>query len=291
MLGTATVGEFSPNLVSDLLDMWSAPFMVNAFRAMTLVSVLGAAVGVLLVIRRESFVGHTLSVIGVPGASGAVYFGGPAALGYYLAAGIGVLALGSRRAGGGARLAGQNAAVGTFQAAALATGLLFISLYKGFLGGTSALLFGSILGITGAQVAQLAVIAALVLLALALLWRPLVFASLDPVIAASRGLRVGLLNLAYLTLLAVSAAAVAQITGGLLVFGLLVLPAATAQVVTTRPARTLVIAVILGFLIGWASLYSAYYTDYPVGFWLTSIAFAAYVIVRVGHQISDRVNG
>jgi zinc/manganese transport system permease protein len=280
--------HFSPNLIDDLIEMWSLPFMVNAFRAVTLVALLAGAVGVLVVIRRQAFVGHALSVIGLPGASGAVLLGWPAAAGYYIAAGVGVLALRSRRDASGLRYADENATVGTFQAVALATGLLFISLYKGFLGGTSSLLFGSILGVTDAQVGQLAVITLVVLLGTALLWRPLLFASLDPIVAASRGLRVPVLNLAFLALLAVTAAAVAQITGALLVFGLLVLPAAAAQLVTVRPARTVAAALVFALLIGWSALFAAYYTEYPVGFWLTTIAFGWYVLLRIVVRVVNR---
>jgi zinc/manganese transport system permease protein len=280
--------QFSPNLIDDLIEMWSLPFMVNAFRAVTLVALLAGAVGVLVVIRRQAFVGHALSVVGLPGASGAVLLGWPAAAGYYIAAGVGVLALRSRRDASGLRYADENATVGTFQAVALATGLLFISLYKGFLGGTSSLLFGSILGVTDAQVGQLAVITLVVLLGTALLWRPLLFASLDPIVAASRGLRVPVLNLAFLVLLAVTAAAVAQITGALLVFGLLVLPAAAAQLVTVRPARTVAAALVFALLIGWSALFAAYYTEYPVGFWLTTIAFGWYVLLRIVVRVVNR---
>jgi zinc/manganese transport system permease protein len=280
--------QFSPNLIDDVIEMWSLPFMVNAFRAVTLVALLAGAIGVLVVIRRQAFVGHTLSVVGLPGASGAVLLGWPAAAGYYIAAGVGVLALRSRRDASGLRYADENATVGTFQAVALATGLLFISLYKGFLGGTSSLLFGSILGVTDAQVSQLAVITAVVLLGTALLWRPLLFASLDPIVAASRGLRVPVLNLAFLVLLAVTAAAVAQITGALLVFGLLVLPAAAAQAVTVRPARMVAAALVFALLIGWSALFAAYYSEYPVGFWLTTIAFGWYVLLRVVARIVNQ---
>jgi zinc/manganese transport system permease protein len=273
--------HFSPNLIADLTDMWSLPFMVNAFRAATLVAVLGAAVGVVMVIRGQSFIGHSLAVVGLPGASGAVLLGLPAALGYYAAAGIGVLVLRSRYSPTGLRYADENATVGTFQATALATGLLFISLYNGFLGGTSSLLFGSILGVTDGQVVQLAIISATVLLALAVFWRPILFTSLDPVVAASRGLPTSSLSLVFLLLLGITAAAVAQITGALLVFALLVLPAASAQLLTTRPARAVAAAIGFALVTAWSALFAAYYTAYPVGFWLTSIAFGLYVVLRL----------
>jgi zinc/manganese transport system permease protein len=202
-------------------------------------------------------------------------------VGYYAAAGIGVVVLRSRRGASGLHYADETATAGTLQAVALATGILFISLYRGFLGGASSLLFGGILGVTDAQVAQLGGVAASLLLLLLIIWRPLLFTSLDPVVAASRGVRTSLLNLVFLVMLAVTAAAVAQMTGALLVFALLVLPAACAQLVTTRPVRAVLTAIGFGVLTAWTALFGAYYTEYPVGFWLTSIGFGLYVLLRL----------
>jgi zinc/manganese transport system permease protein len=103
-----------------------------------------------MVLRRQSFAGHSLAVVGFPGAAAAVWLGVGAATGYFafgLVAGL-VMAAQPRRAERGA--GEESAVIGTVQAFALATGMLFIGLYKGFLGGTNALLFGTFLGITGA---------------------------------------------------------------------------------------------------------------------------------------------
>lgn len=282
--------HFSPNLVGDLVHMWSYPFMLNAFRAATVVAVLAGAVGVLMVIRGQTFLGHSFAVVGLPGASGAALAGASPAVGYYAAAGVAVVAMRVRPSlGGGAgssgrtsgRYADETATVGTLQAVALALGLLFIGLYHGYLGGTTALLFGSLLGVSDDQVLQLLVVGALVLVALVLLWRPLLFASIDPAVAASRGLRVSVLNLAFLVLLATTTAAVSQLTGALLVFALLVLPAATAQQLTTRPALAVLLSIGAALLASWSALFAAFYTPYPVGFWLTTASFAIYVVARV----------
>jgi zinc/manganese transport system permease protein len=275
-------------------DMWALPFLVNAFRAGTIVAVLAAAVGWFMVLRRQSFAGHTLSVVGFPGAAGAVLLGLPVAAGYFgLATGAALLiglasGRGTPRRGG---VGDQAAVVGTVQAFCLAAGFLFVALYHGFLSGTGALLFGSFLGITSGQVVLLGVVAVAVLGVLAVLGRPLLFASVDPDVAAAAGVPVRALGLAFLVLLGLTAAAVGQITGSLLVFALLVLPPATARLVTARPLRGLLLAAGLGVAVSWAALVAAYWSPYPVGFWLTTAAFATYLLVAAGRAALLRLGG
>jgi len=171
---------------------------------------------------------------------------------------------------------------GTVQAFALACGFLFVSLYGGFLSGANALLFGTFLGITSGQVVLLAVVAAVALVGLAAVARPLLFASVDPDVAAARGLPVRVLSVLFLVLLGATAAEVSQITGTLLVFALLVVPAATAQTITPRAGRSAALTVVLGVATTWLSLSVAFYAaELPIGFVLTSVAFAGYVVARL----------
>ncbi len=280
---------FSWNLLADLQEMWSWPFMLNAFRAGTLVAVLGAIVGWFMVLRGQSFAGHTLAVVGFPGAAMAIWLGLSASAGY-LAFGvlaalvIAVLPARSRRSGGE-----ESAVVGTTQAFALACGVLFVALYQGFLSGTTALLFGGFLGVSAGQVTVLLVVAVLVLGTLAVLGRPLLFASVDAVVARAHGVPVRALDTAFLLTLAVTAAEVSQITGALLVFALLVLPAATAQRLTARPGPGLVLAVLAGLASVWLALFVAYYSPYPFGFWLTTVAFGGYLLAGLaGRRLTWR---
>jgi zinc/manganese transport system permease protein len=271
-------GAFSWNLIADLRDMWSAPFMVNAFRAGTIVAVLAALVGWFMVLRRQSFAGHTLALVGFPGAAAAVWLGIGVAYGYFafcFAAALVIAAIPQRGTRGQPQ---QSAVIGTVQSFALASGMLFVALYQGFLGGTSALLFGSFLGITASQVSTLAVVAAAGLAALAAIGRPLLFASVDSDVAAAHGVPTRALDGGFLLLLGATAAEVSQITGALLVFALLVLPPASAQVLTSRPVRSLALAVALAVVTVWLALFVAYYSPYPFGFWLTTIAFGGYVL-------------
>jgi zinc/manganese transport system permease protein len=275
------------DLVTDYRQLFEFPFMVNAFRAGTVVAIVAAAVGWFMVLRRQTFAGHTLAVAGFPGAAGAVLVGLSASVGFFafcIAAAV-LIAVLPRRGRG---FDEESAVTGTVQAFVLGCGYLFVSLYAGNLNGINALLFGSFLGITAGQVALLAILATVTVVALAVIARPLFFASIDEDVAAARGVPVRALSIAFLVLLGVAAAETSQITGALLVFALLVLPPATAQALTARPGRSLVLAVAIGLAVTWAGLAVAYYSPYPIGFWITSLAFGAYVVVRLARAVGRR---
>jgi zinc/manganese transport system permease protein len=274
--------EFSWNLLDDLRDMWSLPFMVNAYRAGTIVAVAAAIIGWFVTLRKETFAAHTVSLVGFPGAACALWLGLPVAYGYFgfsvLAAAV--IAVASRQSARG--LSDQAAVIGTTQAFALAAGMLFLSLFGGFLGNTTSLLFGTFLGITTSQVIQLAVVCALAVALVAATGRPLLFASIDPDTAQARGVPSRALAVCFLITLGATAAEVSQITGSLLVFALLVLPAATAQRLTDRIWLSVVLSVVFALAATWVSLFVAFYSPYPIGFWLTTFSFALYLATRGG---------
>jgi zinc/manganese transport system permease protein len=151
------------------------------------------------------------------------------------------------------------------------------------------LLFGSFLGITSAQVVVLLVVTVVVLGVLAWCGRPLLFASVDPLVATARGLPVRWLSTAFLVLLGATVAEVSQITGSLLVFALLVMPAATAQALSVRPRTSLVLSVVVALAITWLGLSAAFYSVYPIGFYVTSIGFVVYVVALFGSRARVRL--
>jgi zinc/manganese transport system permease protein len=274
----------SPHLSWDLLSDWEQlttyPFMVQALEAGAIVAVLAGAIGWFMVLRRQTFAGHTLAIISFPGAAAATLAAIPIAFGYFGACGLGALALAAvGREGQGGR-AGESAAIGSVQAFGLGLGFLFVGLYGGQLAGLQSLLFGTFLGITQGQVVTLLVITIVTLLLLAAVARPLFFASVDGAVARAGGVPTRFLGVAFLLLLGMAVAATAEITGALLVFALLVTPAATAQLLTARPALGLALSVVLAFLVTWIGLGIAYFSPYPVGFWVTSLSFGLYVLVR-----------
>jgi zinc/manganese transport system permease protein len=273
--------QLSWNLARDLGELLEYHFMVNSLLAGSIVAVMAGLVGWLMVLRRETFAGHTLSMMAFPGASGAALIGIPAAWGYFVFCGLGALAIGRSWSAERRSWSQQSASIGAVQSLALAVGFLFVSLYGGVLGDLENLLFGNLLGVSDGQVLALGAIAAAALALLGGLARPLLFASVDADVAEARGVPVRALSITFLLLLGFAVAATSQITGVLLVFALLVTPAATAQAITARPALSLALTVALGLLVVWLGLGIAYFSVYPAGFFITAISFAIYVSVRV----------
>jgi zinc/manganese transport system permease protein len=267
--------------VSDLEQLTEFPFMVQALEAGTIVAVMAGAIGWFMVLRRQTFAGHTLSVIAFPGAAGATLAGLPIALGYFGACGVAALALSAVGRGERGGPSSESATIGTVQAFGLGLGFLFVTLYSGQLSELESLLFGTFLGVTAAQVQTLLWVALAALAVLAAIGRPLLFASVDGAVARAAGVPTGALALAFLLLLGLAVAATAEITGALLVFALLVTPAATAQQITARPGPGLALSVALALAVTWLGLGIAYFSPYPVGFWVTSLSFGLYVAVRL----------
>lgn len=276
-----------------LLGPLAYPFMVTAIEAGTLVAVSAALVGWFVVLRQQAFASHTLAAVGFPGASAAILLGLPLWVGYFgfsIAAAL-IIALTSRRQT--ASVTGsstESAVVGTVLAVTLACGYLFVTLYRGNIQAISGLLFGSFLGITQAQVQALALATALVLAIIAAISRRLFFASVDPDVARASGVPVDRLGVVFLVVLGVSAAEAGQITGALLVFSLLILPAAAAQALVVRPDFSLLLSIGLGVAITWVGLWAAYYTDFPIGSWVTTLGFAVFVLARAKLWLDERAS-
>jgi zinc/manganese transport system permease protein len=278
----------SANPITDVRELLTFPFMVHALVAGTAVAVLAAVVGWYMVLRRQSFAGHTLSVMAFPGASGALLAGLPISLGYYIACGAAALAIGVGPGRAPSTRRGENALIGTVQATGLALGFLFLSLDRQVLGGPETLLFGTFLGITREQVWAIAALAVVALVALTLAGRPLLFATVDRQVAQARGIPIRALEAGFLLILGFTVAATSQITGALLVFALLVAPPATAQLVTIRPLPGLLLSVAFGLVIVWLGLAFAYFSIYPVGFYITSFGFGLYLLVRAATTLKRR---
>jgi zinc/manganese transport system permease protein len=273
----ADSARLSWNVVDDVRQMFAFPFMVNAFRAGTIVAVLAAVIGWFMVLRRQTFAGHTLALVGFPGAAGASLVGVSVQFGYFGFCTVAAVAIGAMPRVASQSYGEESAFIGTVQACALACGFLFVSLYGGNLSGTTSLLFGTFFGITSGQVLVLLAVAVVTITLVGLGARPLMFASIDPDVAAARGLPTRWMSIGFLVLLGVAAAEVSQVTGSLLVFALLVLPPATAQRVSARPSVSLFLGTVIALLVTWIGLSAAFFSPYPSGFWITTLAFGAYV--------------
>jgi len=271
--------QASWNLFADLSAMWSYPYCRNALIAGSIVAIMAGAMGWLMVLRKQSFLGHTLSLVAYPGAAAATALGIPILFGYYgavlIAAAVAVSS--SSRGLGGERRAA--ATTGTIQAVALAAGVLLSSLSPSFLESTTTLLFGSFLGVTSTEVLATAIVAVVVLSVLGVCARPLVLTTFDPLAGAAAGLPVRIFDAVEVLLLGVVVAAVSQITGALLVFALLVMPAAAAVQLTTKVWRSVGLSIALGLVVVWSGISIAFYLPHlPLGFTITTTGMALYLV-------------
>jgi zinc/manganese transport system permease protein len=259
-------------------------FVHNALWAGAIVAVVSGAIGVFVVARGMSFAVHAISELGFTGAAGALVIGiDPLVgiLGGSLLVGLvlGLLSLRGRE---------RDSAIGAVLAFGLGVGILFISLYQGYATEALNLLFGSIVSISDTQLRDIAIVAVIVLAGLAVLYRPLFFSSVDPEIAAARGVPLRALSVAIFLLLALATAEAIQVVGVLLVLTLVITPAAAAQQLTGRPWLALVLSVGTalvstegGILLALAQNSISPDRPWPTSFFITTISFSVYVVARL----------
>jgi zinc/manganese transport system permease protein len=264
------------NLVADLQQIFQYEFMQNAFLAGTIVAILAGVVGYFVVLRRLAFATEALSHGGFAGATGAVVLGQDVFLGLLAFTSVTGAFMGFL----GDRLRGRDVAIGGTLALSLALGSLFLTISTRFAGQAINILFGNILAIATNDVHFVAIFAVFALCALGVMFRPLLFASVDAEIADARGVPVRLLSVAFMVLLAITVSASVQVVGVLLIFALMILPAAAAQHVTAQPSQAIGLAVVLAVLYVWAGLLVGFYLPYPPSFFITAFAFLTFLGMR-----------
>jgi zinc/manganese transport system permease protein len=264
-------------LMERMPTMFEYDFMRNAFAAATVVALVAGTVGYFLVLRGQTFAGHALAHVGFTGATGAVLIGVAPLWGLVLmtlAAGIGMGLMGER-------LAQRDVAIGLVLAFSLALGLLFLHFYTAFATRATTLLFGNVLAVDIPTVFTLLGLGALSLGLLAIISRPLLFASLQPELAGAKGVSLRLYSVLFLAIVAVTTAESAQIVGVLLVFALMVGPGAAAQQVTSSVATGVLLSAILALIEAWGGITLAFYTDWPSSFWITALSVAIYLLAAL----------
>ena len=287
---------FSWNPVTDFRLMWQFEFMRNAFEAGTIIAIVAGIIGYFVVLRRSAFATHALGHVGFSGAAGAVFLGVNPVFGllaFTMSGGAGMALLGRRAAT-------RDIEIGTVLAFMLGLGLLFLSLYKGFATEAYGILFGEVLGISASGVLFTFEASAVVLAVLLLLYRRLLFASLDEDVAEAKGLPLVALGLVFMLLLAVAISIAVQVIGVLLIFALMVTPAAIAVRVTKSPLGAIVVAVVVAVVSVWFGLFVAFFAsdlpassgivaafaNAPASFFIVTTSFVLYVAVRVFLAVS-----
>jgi zinc/manganese transport system permease protein len=282
--GQGGVAPFSWNPFFDLGQMLSYEFMRNAFLAGAVVSVVAGIVGYFVILRRTAFAAHALSHVGFAGAAGAVVLSINPVWGLLAFCLGGAAVMGAL----GQHLRDRDTVIGIVLAFMLGLGVLFIALYNGYSTEAYSILFGEILGISSSDVVLTLVIGVLAVGAIGVMYRPLLFASIDEEVAVARRVPVRALSIAFLLTLGLAVAVAVQVVGVLLIFSLLVTPAAIADRLTTRPATAIGLSVVVALACTWIGLAIGYYFNYPVSFFITSLAFFGYVVTRISTGLLRR---
>src|SRR5438270_7676593 len=264
------------DLVQDVRDLLTYGFMQNAYLAGTIVAIMGGVIGYFVVVRRLAFATEALAHGGFAGATGAVLINQDVFLGLLAFCTFAGILMGWL----GDKLRGRDVAIGATLAFSLALGSLFLTVSTKRAGEATNILFGNILAISPSDVRFVVLFACLTLAAVGVLYRPLLFASVDPEIAEASGLPLRGLGVAFMVLLGFAVATAVQVVGVLLIFALLVLPAASAQHLTARPAHAIGYAVLIGVVCVWLGLLIGFYLPYPPSFFITTLTFLSYLATR-----------
>jgi zinc/manganese transport system permease protein len=264
---------------------FASPQVRTAATIGAVVAVVSAVTGVFTVIRGQSFAGHALGDVSAAGGSGALLIGLSPVAGFV---GLGIVGAGAMDMIGVRRLRGRDLATGVVLGAAIGLSALFLYLTSttgATTGATQQILFGSIFTTTSGTISVVAILGAIALVSIAAVGRPLLLSTLSPDIAAARGVPVRLVGAGYMVALAVSVGLSSLAIGAILSTALLIGPAATALRLTTRVARTLGVACLIGVLTTWLGILLAYDSYYwgsshqglPVSFFIVGVIFVTYL--------------
>jgi zinc/manganese transport system permease protein len=270
--------------LASLTSLLGEGFVQNSLAAGAIVAVVSGLVGPFVVLRNMTFAVHGIAELGFTGAAAALLIGIDPILGLI----AGSLVVASLIGALGVRGRERDAAIGVVLAFGLGLGVLFITLYDRYATGAFSLLFGTITGVSIGQVLLLAGCGIGVIVGLGLIYRPLLFASVDPDVAEARGVPIRLLSVGFLIIMAFAEAEAIQVVGVLLVLSLIVAPAAAAGRLTARPGATVLLSVAIALVASLGGILLALVTPYPVSVFTTSIGFACYLLARL---VGDRVRG
>ena len=261
--------------------MWQYGFMQHAFEAGTIVAIIAGVVGYFIVLRRSSFAAHALAHIGFAGAAGTVLLGISPIIGLLLFTSWGGIAIAIL----GRRAASRDTQIGIVLSFMLGLGVLFISLYRGYATEAYSILFGEILGISNNDVIVTFISSLGILFLTGILYRPLLFSSLDEEVAEVKGLPTLLLGIIFMLMVAVATSFAVQVVGVLLIFSLMITPAAIAHRFAKRPKQGIMISVFIALIATWLGLFISFYEPYPVSFFITSIVFFLYIITLIFQRL------
>jgi zinc/manganese transport system permease protein len=276
----------TPLLAFGYQDNWwpilISPFMRDALLGGTIVALAAGLLGFFIVVRNTAFAAHAVAHIGLPGATGAVLVGLPIGLGLGAFCVGGALVIGAL----GKRVGDREVATGTVLAMAIGLGLLFSSLATKNASTMTNVLFGNLLAISHGQLITFAGLLIFLALSVGFICRPLLFASVNPLVAQAKGVPVQALSIIFMALLGLSVTMAVQVVGTLLLFALLVTPAATAIRLTARPSIAMFISTAISVVSVWVGLGLSAMFNMPPSFVIVAIACMVWSVVQLAsHRI------
>jgi zinc/manganese transport system permease protein len=252
------------------------PLVTNSLIAAALLGLAGGLIGIFVMVRDSSFAVHGISELSFAGAAIALLFGIDVVVGGIVGSVVaaGIIAV------MGTRAKERNSSIAVLMPFGLGVGILALSLYPGRSANKFGLLTGQITAVDAVAVEWLITITTLVTVVLLLIWRPLQFSSLDPDVAAARGVQNRTLHVVFLLLLGLTVAASVQVVGALLALSLLVTPAAAALRVTTSPKLAPVLSVVFALTAALGGILLALGGSLPISPYVTTISFVIYLVCR-----------
>jgi zinc/manganese transport system permease protein len=247
-------------------------FMRHALLAGSLAAILASLVGFFVVVRQLGFAAHALGHVAFAGATGAILLGWMPILGQLLV----TLAAGITMGSLGRRLEEKDTIIGVTLALALGVGVLFLHFYRAYSGQANSILWGDLLGVSSSALHWMFWLTVLGIAFLALLSRPLWFASLSPVLAEAKSVSLSWISILFFCLLALAITLASQVVGVLLVFTLVIGPPAIALQWTRRFWSGLSLSCGIALVIVWLAIILSYYTDWPISFWISAWVFVLY---------------
>jgi zinc/manganese transport system permease protein len=263
-------------VIDQVVHLLGYDFAQNAIAAGVVIAIVSGIVSRFVVARNMAFAVHALAELGFTGAAGAILVGVSAVIGLLVGTTVTAVFIGVL----GVRVRERDSVVGVVMAFGLGLGVLFLTLYPRYATEAFTILFGTITGVNRGDVVLLIAIGIVTLGALAVVYRPLTFATVDPEVAEARGVPVGALAIVFLLIMAAAVAEAVQVVGVLLILTLLITPGASAEHLTARPGRATAYSVGLALLSVLGGILLALVTNLPVSVFVTALSFGSYLAAR-----------
>jgi zinc/manganese transport system permease protein len=258
-------------------------FLINTWIVGSMVAVAAGLVGYFAVLRGAAFACHAIPQGAFAGAAGATLIGVSTIAGLGIFALLGAVVIASL-----GRRGRHDVVVALAFVMMLGLGAFFLSMSTEYAPGVFALLFGEILGVSRSEILPSALLVLGCALGVALMYRRLLYSSVLPEVAEGRGVSPFAVELGFLLLVAAATTATVPIVGALLMFSLMIAPAASVRVLTKRPGVALLLSAALALVTLWAAVVSAYETNWPVGFFVGSFGAAFFAMSRILAVLQSR---